>query len=272
MSHRSPARPRIPAFALWITAFALVALPLFGAGAVAHAQSKAAESTSSARVAILYFDYSGADEEMQFLRKGLAHMLVTDLSDTSGLTLIERTDLEAVLKELELGKTRKIDRSTANKIGKLLGARYLVTGGYFSFRGKLRVDAKVIDVETGTTKSVGSTRPESDFMSLEADLADKLRAKLLAVHQKNTNATKAVRSGKRESAKPAAPRPAAPKPAAPKTAQREEVSTKTVARFGKALDAADRGDRKVAMKELEALEKAAPSFRPAAEELRVLLR
>ncbi len=209
-----------------------------------------------ARVAVLYFDYSGTDEDMGFLRKGLAQMLVTDLSESMELVLVERTDLEAVLKELELGTTKKIDRSSANKIGKLLGAQYLVTGGYFTFKNRMRVDAKIIDVETGVTKGIGVSKNPDNFLALESELAGKLLRGLIKANQSRTNTP----TGKRAKAQNLHP------------AKAKKLPATTVARYGRALDAIDQGDKKLALQELSAITSATPDFKPAAEDLRVLLR
>ena len=41
-------------------------------------------------VAILYFDYTGKDDELAMLRKGLAQMLISDLSALDAVQLVER--------------------------------------------------------------------------------------------------------------------------------------------------------------------------------------
>jgi len=215
-------------------------------------KAKKAKPVAKPTIAVLYFDYSGNDEEMGFLRKGMAQMLVTDLSASNTLQIVERIDLEAVLSELKLNRSNKIDKASRNRIGKLLGARYLVTGGYFQFGKTLRVDAKIIDVERGTTTSVGAQATPADFMKIEGQLASKLEAALLKVHK--------LRAPKR------------PKHARRTHKHAAKVSAQTVARYGRALDAIDRGKTKIAATELGAITRDAPEFKPAANELRVLLR
>src|SRR5215467_13039256 len=100
-------------------------------------------------VAVLYFDYSGKSADMSVLRKGLAQMLISDLSTLDGVKLVERDRLEEILAELKLGQSGKIDPASAAKVGKLLGARYMVLGGYFDLMETLRADARVVEVETG---------------------------------------------------------------------------------------------------------------------------
>lgn len=219
-------------------------------------KSKAAAPLVTPRVAVLYFDYSGQDEDMGFLRKGLAQMLVTDLSSMGDLQLVERVDLEAVLKELKLGSSGKVDPATRNKIGKLLGARYLIAGGYFEFGKTLRVDAKIIDVERGTTTGYAASAAPNDFMTIEAELTKKLHAGLLKLSaiRASTSQARARKAAKQSSKK------------------RPKVAAQTVARYGRALDALDRGNKKIATSQLEALTRDAPNFKPAAHDLRVLLR
>ena len=230
-------------------------------GASAQADKTAQKSATAVTavgptVAVLYFDYSGKDDDLSFLRKGLTQMLVTDLSESKKLRLVERIDLESVLKELKLNRSNKIDKTSANRIGKLLGARYLVTGGYFEFQGRLRVDAKIIDVETGVVKGVGVHHDSANFLTLEAELAQKLHGQLLTLHKIKARTKK--RSSRRTSSKTRS------KP--------RNVDVRTVARYGKALDAIDQGKNAIAMKELKAITSDDPYFKPAAAELKVLLR
>src|SRR5690606_13882782 len=88
---------------------------------------------------------------------------------------VERVRLEEVLTELELGRTSKIDRASAVRVGKLLGARYLVMGSYFDFKDHLHVAVTIVSVETGAV--VGGVRDRKkteDFWALEQHLAAEL--------------------------------------------------------------------------------------------------
>jgi len=126
-------------------------------------------------VAVLYFDYTGKDQELEVLRKGLAQMLISDLSGTDTIRVVERDRLEDILTELKLQGSGKIDPKSAAKLGKLLGAKYLVVGGYFDLQGALRVDARIVDVETGRVlKSFGTNGKPGDFLPVEQTMATNL--------------------------------------------------------------------------------------------------
>lgn len=127
------------------------------------------------RVAILYFDNSGGEASMDKLKKGLADMMITDLSNIHMLDIVERDKLESILKEQKLNNSKEFDPSTASKVGKLLGAQIILTGGYFEMMGALRIDARFIDVETGKIlKSDGVDGQTSSFFKIQKQLSWKI--------------------------------------------------------------------------------------------------
>jgi len=141
------------------------------------AGARAGHAAPKPTVAILYFDYSGKDDQLGLLRKGLAQMMISDLSAVDAIQLVERDRLEEILAELKLGQSNKIDPASAAKVGKLLGARYLILGGYFDLKNMLRVDARVVEVETGkVVQSVGATGDADNFLALEQKLVTDIGA------------------------------------------------------------------------------------------------
>lgn len=208
-----------------------------------------AETPRRTTVAVLYFDYDGHDEELGSLKKGLAQMLTTDLSTLDTLTLVERARLEDVLKEIDLGRSGKIDSATAARVGKLLGAQYLVMGRYFELKGALRIDARAIETETGKIiRSTGAHGSFDNFFALEQKLAAELGESL-------------------------AKQPAGSPRSGGKLAQKTiKMSTKVAVRFSKALDAMDRQQPQEAQAQLRSVIAEQPDFELARTELTALLR
>ncbi len=60
-------------------------------------------------VAISYFDNTSNLKEYDAFSKGLADMLITDLSKVKSLQIVEREKLESLLKEINLGDGGFID-------------------------------------------------------------------------------------------------------------------------------------------------------------------
>ncbi len=64
---------------------------------------------------------------------GIGDMLVTSFADTKKYTLIEREKLDKVLDEQKLGASGAVTAQTAAKIGRLLGAHFIITGSVTEF-------------------------------------------------------------------------------------------------------------------------------------------
>ncbi len=107
--------------------------------------------TGKNTVAVLYFRNGTGDPSLDPMRKGIPLLLVTDLSGVPGLSVIERTRLQALTEETSLGASGLVEAGTAPRVGKLLGARWLV-GGEIGREKPTRIDlaANVADVPAGT--------------------------------------------------------------------------------------------------------------------------
>jgi TolB-like protein len=209
-------------------------------------------------IAVLYFDYTGRDEALAVLAKGLAQMLISDLAAVDGACIVERERLQALLDEMKLSRGSHFDARTASRVGRLLGARYVVLGNYLDLLGMLRINADLVDVETGVhaagTSAVG--KPE-EFLALEqklsAALAQAIATRLPA--PVDAGPPSALRPSGRAGAKPPA-----------------RLPLKTAVQYAKALDAQDRGDRTAATAGLQAVVQEQPDFALATGELERLMR
>ena len=100
---------------------------------VTLAQEKAiGDITSPGTMAVLYFINKTGRTELDPLQKGLAYMLITDLSKVEGLQLVERAKLQALVQEMGLGTSGLVDPDTAPRVGRLLGAAHVVGGKFYN--------------------------------------------------------------------------------------------------------------------------------------------
>jgi len=199
------------------------------------------------RVAILYFDNTSDEKKLDKLQKGLAGMLISDLTNVNMLSIVERDRLEEIIKEQKLSRTKAFDPETASKLGKLLGAELILTGAYFEMFGSFRIDARFIDVETGEIlKSEGVDGETSNFFKLEKQLAWKIIKNLdVKLSEKEKDALEEAET-------------------------EQEVSYETALAYSTALDLIDAGETDKARKKLKAIIVDNPNFKPAKEELRKL--
>jgi len=99
-------------------------------------------------VAVLYFENMGNNRDLDPIQKGLADMMITDLSKVHKLKVIERIQMQKLLEEMGLGMTGLVDNKTAPRVGKLLGASKLVKGTFMDLSAeKLRIDASLIPIK-----------------------------------------------------------------------------------------------------------------------------
>ncbi|HVP38585.1 MAG TPA: CsgG/HfaB family protein [Candidatus Saccharimonadales bacterium] len=142
-------------------------------------------------VAVARFENLSDESRWAPLEKGLPALLASDLSQAKKLTVLERVELEAVLRELSLSRTEMFDSATAPRLGHLLRAGRVVVGTYMvTGDDRIELDARVVSVHTGrvegTAHAAGRT---GDFFGLEKDLAfallDKLGVRLSGV-ERNT--------------------------------------------------------------------------------------
>ena len=113
-----------------------------------------AQTGAKKTLAILYFENNSLDkrEQMAPLSKGLADMLITELSKVEEFHVIERSQLQQLIQEMALGQSGMLDAGSSQQVGKLLGAQYLLLGSYmYMFDGNMRIDVRIVKVETGIT-------------------------------------------------------------------------------------------------------------------------
>ncbi len=126
-------------------------------------------------IAISYFDNTTANSKYNSLSKGIADMLITDLSKVRDIDIVEREKLEQLIKEIKLGQSKYFDQSTAQKLGKGLGAASILTGAFYVLENTIRIDARLINVETGKVMAADEvTGKTSDFFGLHKQLVDLL--------------------------------------------------------------------------------------------------
>jgi TolB-like protein len=129
-------------------------------------------------IAVLYFNNGaiGRAADFEALSKGIADLLITDLSANQNIRVVERDRLQALLQEQDLSQTNRIDDATALRLGKVLGAHHIIKGGFVvDPKGRMRLDAHAVNVETTKVDYVETVSGKSDdVLDLIAQLSTKL--------------------------------------------------------------------------------------------------
>ena len=105
----------------------------------------------SIKVAILDFENTSGKTEYDALGKAMSSMLITDLGDNihpKKVEFFERSQLNKLLDEQNLQRSKNFDAKTAVDFGKLSGVNYVFVGSVFVMDGNCAITSNLVDVET----------------------------------------------------------------------------------------------------------------------------
>lgn len=131
-------------------------------------------------VAVMAFRYTGSDSAFRPLERGLAALVVTDLSRVRQLRIVERARLQALLDELQLAESGRVDPATGARSGRLVRASEVVQGQFsVDPTAGFRIDATVVRAADAQVAASGSNTDRLQAMfDIEKAVVFELLAKL----------------------------------------------------------------------------------------------
>ena len=227
------------------------------AGITVPAASARAQKDGKPTVAIMFFNnnaFGAGARDYDGLSKGIADFLITEMAVNPSIRVVERDQVQKLIDEQKLVTNGIVDRESAVRVGKLLGAQHMIFGGFMADpKGNVRIDARAVDVGTSAIEYTERVQDKADnIMSLIGALAAKMnKGMLLPAMPARTGDVGAP----------------APTPASAQLAGAPVTPTKLPMRYavmyGKALDLADHGDKVHAVELFSAVLKEFPDFTPA---------
>ena len=147
----------------------LLCLPL----APVHAQD---EEPGKSVVAVVRFDNNTGDDQYEHLGRALSSMMISDLSVLDEkIQLVERERLEELLAELDLQQSAYVDPNSAQSLGMIVGAEYVVAGAFVTAEPIMRLDTRIARVETSEIVTTAEVTGERETLfDLQQKLADEL--------------------------------------------------------------------------------------------------
>jgi tetratricopeptide (TPR) repeat protein len=127
-------------------------------------------------VAVFPFRYTGQDSTLRPLERGLAALVVSDLSHVRSLRLVERERLQALLDEMQLTTSGRVDPATGARSGHLVGAGQVVQGQFQDYpSASLRLDAALVRASDAQVAATGTGRdPLDQLFDLEKSVVFQL--------------------------------------------------------------------------------------------------
>jgi tetratricopeptide (TPR) repeat protein len=131
-------------------------------------------------VAVFPFRYTGQDSTLRPLERGLAALVVSDLSHVRSLRLVERERLQALLDEMQLTSSGRVDPATGARSGHLVGAGQVVQGQFQDGpNAGVRLDAAMVRATDAQVAATGSGRNQLNMLfDLEKSVVFQLLAKM----------------------------------------------------------------------------------------------
>jgi uncharacterized protein YegL len=99
-----------------------------------------------------------ADPSLSLNAEYFTEQLVLSINKSGKFKLVERRDIQKVMKELEIGMSGLASEENAAKVGKILGAKMLILGRLYKKQNNYELFLKLVRVETSEVLAVTKAR------------------------------------------------------------------------------------------------------------------
>ncbi len=118
--------------------------------AIARERSIQNTEIAANAVGVLPLTVTTSDSTYASLGYGVAALLASDLARSSKLVVVERLRLDAVIRELDLAKSGRVDSTSAPRVGRIIGARRIVLGALeIRPNGQVQIGSQIADATSG---------------------------------------------------------------------------------------------------------------------------
>ncbi len=100
-------------------------------------------------VAVMFFDNQSGSADLDWLREGLADMVITDLSRSKNLTILSRQQLHTLLDRAGHQSSEKIRLEEALDLAQKSKATIVIMGSFARIGEQIRIDAQLHDARDG---------------------------------------------------------------------------------------------------------------------------
>jgi TolB-like protein len=139
---------------------------------------------ASQKMNILVYPFENTgDRDYSWISAGMTDTVIADLNRIQTISVITDDSRKKAFKEIHLGLSGALSEETAISVGKITGANLIFTGSYMVAGGRVRVVAKLVNIETGTVKKSIKIDGTVDGIF---DLQDKVVFSLMAEAEKIT--------------------------------------------------------------------------------------
>ncbi len=129
----------------------------------------AARVPRGSALAIPDFDTKGEAAARQNLGFAVSEIITQELQRAGGFLILEKKQLEQIVKTLELQESGLYDSDKVATIGRLINAQYLLVGSVAELGGFSRVSVRLVEVESGLVLITDSVELDDDLLRSAAE-------------------------------------------------------------------------------------------------------
>jgi hypothetical protein len=101
---------------------------------------------------VVVSEFQDLDGRVTYFGKYLSNKVGSGLSNRPEISVVDRSELEAIAREIKLQQNGLVDYDTGIRLGKMVGATTIVFGTLSEMDNSIDVNVKIMDVEKGTIK------------------------------------------------------------------------------------------------------------------------
>ena len=126
--------------------------------AIAQEATLSRQPVTENAVAVFPFRYVGTNPDLAPIGRGLTQLMITDLAKVSRLKLLEREQVQALVDEMALTESGKVDPANGARSGRMLRASRVLQGSVQDVpaRSQIRLDAAMVNATDANVVATGS--------------------------------------------------------------------------------------------------------------------
>jgi len=128
-----------------------------------HAQDQSKKKQEKPRIAVLPFANTNEQARTIGYGEAVSGMLVTSLINGAVFRIVERSEIERIMKEQAFQLSGAVNAETAKRIGELYAVDFLVFGTVAKLGNLIETDMRLVDTETGEAMLAESAHAESEI-------------------------------------------------------------------------------------------------------------
>jgi tetratricopeptide (TPR) repeat protein/DNA-binding winged helix-turn-helix (wHTH) protein len=119
-------------------------------------------TSSKPGIAVMFLDNQSKNEDVDWMRQGLAEMLITGLSRSERVNVLGRKHLQTLLERAGHPLDREITLDAARDVARRAQAQYLLMGSFVRLGDKTRIDVRMegVDAKQVASETLTVDRPE----------------------------------------------------------------------------------------------------------------